>query len=98
MANPETLSPDQVVSRNLVRARELRGWTQREAAERITRHHGKTWTIAMLAAAERSHRTPRVKEFSASEITAFCRAFELPLAWFFLPRDPWTRVLPRGAD
>lgn len=98
MDEPKTLSPDQVVSRNLMRARELRGWTQQEAAERISRCLGREWTVPVLSAAERSHRTSRVKEFSATEITAFCRVFKLPLAWFYLPPDPWTNIRPRGAD
>ena len=97
MDDAAPLSPDQVVSRNLMRARELRGWTQQEAAAAISRHLGREWTVSAVAGAERSHRTPRVKEFSATEITAFCRAFRLPLAWFYLPPHPWTPIRPRGA-
>ena len=94
----DQMSPDQIVSFRLTKARELRDWTQAKAAAEVSRCLGREWTIPVYSAAERSHRTGRVKEFSATEITAFCRAFSLPLAWFFLPPSPWVTIAPRGSD
>lgn len=89
------MSPDDVVSYNLKRARDLRGWKQPEAAERVSRYLGKTWSVQVYGDAERAYRIKRVKNFSATEVIAFCRAFELPLVWFYLPPDPRTRIVPR---
>ncbi|TKA13209.1 helix-turn-helix domain-containing protein [Actinacidiphila oryziradicis] len=86
------------MSYNLLRARELRGWTQLEAAERISTCLGKTWSIPVYAAAERAHRSARVKEFSADELVALSRAFRLPLTWWLVPPGPDTRIKPRSAD
>ena len=91
------MSPDEVVSLNLRRARELRGWTQPEAAKAVSRYLGKEWSTQVYGDAERAYRLKRVKVFSAEEIVAFCRAFRLPLAWFYLPPNPWTVIGPRGA-
>lgn len=91
------MSPDEIVSLRLRRARELRGWTQPEAASAVSRYLGKEWSAQVYGDAERAYRLKRVKVFSAEEIIAFCRAFRLPLAWFYLPPDPWTVIGPRGA-
>ena len=91
------MSPDDVVSNNLRRARELRGWTQPEAAQRISRYLGREWSQQVYGDAERAYRGKRVKNFSAEEIVAFCRAFRLPVVWFYLPPDPWTAIVPKGA-
>jgi len=48
--------------------------------------------------AERAYRIKRVKEFSAEEVIAFCRAFSLPLVWFYLPPHPWTVIVARNAS
>ncbi|MDJ0341770.1 helix-turn-helix transcriptional regulator [Streptomyces sp. PH10-H1] len=91
------MSADGVASYNLLRARELRGWTQQEAAVRISETLGKPWSIAVYAAAERSHRSARVKEFSTDELVAMSRAFRLPLTWWFLPPGPFSTITPRNA-
>lgn len=93
-----TLTADGIVSYNLMRARELRGWTQQEAADRISRHLGKDWSVPVYAAAERAHRSSRVKEFSADELVALSRAFNLPFSWWLLPPGPYTRVKARNAE
>lgn len=76
------MTPDELVSLNLRRARELRGWTQQEAAARISKHLGKDWSIPVYAAAERAHRTTRTKTFSATELVALSLAFDLPVGWW----------------
>lgn len=81
-------TPNQVVAYNLRRARELRGWSQKEAAERLGPHLGTLWSSASYSLAERSTDRPdRIRNFTADEIVAFCLAFRLPIAWFFMPPD-----------
>jgi hypothetical protein len=82
------LDPDLVVSWNLRKARELRGWTQAQATEQLDRY-GLRWSVASLSDAERAW-TPdgRIREFTASDLVTFSLAFELPLAWWFLPPPP----------
>jgi hypothetical protein len=82
-----TLTINEVVAFNLMRARRRRGWTQQETAERLTKVMGKKWTKAALGAAERSWETDRVKQFDCNEIAAFCLVFDLPFAAFLLPPD-----------
>lgn len=77
----------QVVAHNLTRARELRGLTQVEVAERLTRFTGSNWSQATVAQAEGSIAGNRVRQFTANELVALARAFDLPLLYFFLPPD-----------
>ncbi len=84
---PRTWTPNQVVAHNLTRARELRGWTQEEAAEALAPFLGARLSAASLSAIERSIRGTRVKQFSADELVALSRAFELPLGWWLTPPD-----------
>lgn len=81
----EVLTPGQVVAYNLARARKLRGWTQEQAADRLEPHLGVRWSNVVLSGAERSYVGKRVRQFTADEIVAFAKAFELPITWFFLP-------------
>jgi transcriptional regulator with XRE-family HTH domain len=92
-----TLTADGLVSYNLLRAREFRGYTQAQAAERISAALGKPWSVPVYAAAERAHRSSRVKEFSADELLALSQAFDVPLSWWFLPPGPSTNVKGRTA-
>jgi transcriptional regulator with XRE-family HTH domain len=84
---PRTWTPNQVVAHNLTRARELRGWTQEEAADALAPYLGTRLSGASLSAIERSIRGTRVKVFSADELVALSRAFDLPLGWWFTPPD-----------
>lgn len=84
-ANARVLSANQVVAHNLARARNLRGWTQEEAAVRLEKFLGQRWSKASWSAAERSVDGVRPREFSAEEIVAFSHTFQLPLGWWFLP-------------
>ena len=81
-------TPNQVVAYNLRRARELRGWTQGKAAERLEPFIGTAWSKASWSAAERSAETPRVRHFSADDLIALARCFDLPVVWFLVPPDP----------
>lgn len=74
---------NQTVARNLRRARQMRGWTQQQAAERLEPHLGKRWSKVSFSAAERSVAGRRVKHFTAEEVAAFAAAFEVPIGFFF---------------
>ncbi len=77
----------QVVAHNLARARELRGLTQAEVAERLSRFTGSKWSQAAVAQAEGSVGGQRVRQFTANELVALARTFDLPVLFFFLPPD-----------
>lgn len=83
------LTANQVVSYNLAQARELKGWTQEEAAEALAPHLGRRWSRASFSAAERSVDGDRIRMFDADEIVALARTFDLPVSWFFMPPMPW---------
>lgn len=80
-----TYSPNQVVAYNVGRARALRGWTQEQAASELSNHLEKRMSRASYSAMERSIGGGRVKQFSADELVALARGFNLPLLWFLLP-------------
>src|SRR5918996_6100776 len=84
-------TPNQVVAYNLARARQLRGWTQEEAAAALEPWLGVLWSRATFSQAERSVAGKVIRNFTADEIVAFAGAFGLPPAWFFSP-------VPRGAE
>src|SRR5437899_1084027 len=84
------LTPNQVVAFNLQQARLWRGWTQQQAADALEPYLGKRWSVASMSQAERSVAGKVVRQFSADEIVAFARAFDLPVGWFFLPPPPWS--------
>jgi transcriptional regulator with XRE-family HTH domain len=84
-ALPRTWSPNQVVAHNLARARLLRGLTQDEAAAELAPYLGFHLSAASFSAIERSIAGTRVKQFTADELVALSRAFELPLGWWFTP-------------
>ena len=77
----------QVVAHNLTRARELRGMTQAEIAERLTRFTGSPWSATTVAQAEGSVSGVRVRQFTANELAALARTFDLPILYFFLPPE-----------
>jgi transcriptional regulator with XRE-family HTH domain len=88
---PKPLTANQLVAQNLRRARELRGWTQEEAAKRLEPYLGVRWSKATFSVAERSaFPNTRAREFSADNLLAFSRAFGVSVSWFFLP--------PEGAE
>src|SRR5919106_4056920 len=77
----------QVVAHNLTRARELRGLTQVEIAERLSRFTGSNWSQATVAQAEGSVGGQRVRQFTANELVALARTFDVPVLFFFMPPD-----------
>jgi hypothetical protein len=85
---PDGWTPSQVVGHNITRARELRGLTQMQIAERMTRFTGSPWVQATVAQAEGSVRGERVRQFNANELVALARTFDLPIVWFLTPPDP----------
>lgn len=80
---------NQIVAFNVAKARLLRGWTQEEAAEALAPFLGVRMSGASFSAIERSVDAGRPREFDATELLAFARAFRVPLAWFFTPPTPW---------
>jgi hypothetical protein len=85
------LTPNQVVAWNLAQARSWRGWTQDQATEALERCLGVRWSKATYSQAERSVDGKNVRNFTADEIVAFARAFELPVTWFFMPPPAWAQ-------
>ena len=84
-----TMTPNQVVAYNLARARALRGWTQEEAAEKLAPYWGARLSFGSFSAMERSAwRVERIKVFSADELLALSRTFDLPIGYFFTPPGP----------
>lgn len=83
------MTPNQVVAYNLAAARELRGWTQDQAADALEPYLGVRWSKASMSQAERSVGGKFIRQFEADEIVAFARAFDVPVTWFFLPPPPW---------
>jgi transcriptional regulator with XRE-family HTH domain len=82
------ITPNQLVAVNLYLARTLRGWTQEQAAAELEPHLGVRWSKASYSAAERSAAGDRIRQFTADDLWAFSKAFDLPLTWFLLPPRP----------
>ncbi len=85
---------NQIVAYNFKAARELRGWTQEEAAIRLEPLLGQRLPQASISAIERAYEGDRHRVFDAHELLAFAEAFNLPLLWFLLPPpgdDRWLR-------
>jgi hypothetical protein len=59
--------------------------TQQEAAEAISRYTDAEWTQATMATAEGSVTGARIRQFTPSELLAFCFVFDVPIGWFFMP-------------
>src|SRR6478736_4234953 len=76
---------NQIVAYNLARARLLRGWTQEEAGRALAPYLGQRVSAASWSAMERSIDGGRVKQFSADELLALARGFDLPIGWFLTP-------------
>lgn len=75
------------MAHNLTRARQLRGLTQSEIAERLTTFTGTQWSAVTVAQAEGSVTGQRVRQFTANELVALARTFDLPVMYFFLPPE-----------
>jgi transcriptional regulator with XRE-family HTH domain len=101
-----TLTPNQVVAYNLPRARLVRGWTQEQAAEALAPYLGTRWSVANFSAIERSVDGNRIRQFTADDLLALSRGFDLPIGFFLTPpvEDPRAYGIatpdsgPDGAD
>lgn len=78
-------TPNQVVAQRIAFARQLRGWTQEEAADRLEPYLGAKWSAATFSIVERSIDGKRIRQFTADELVALSRAFEVPIGWWFTP-------------
>ena len=96
--NPGQADLNQIVAYNFRQARELRGWTQDEAAIALEPLLGQRLPQASISAIERAYEGDRRREFDAQEILAFALAFNLPLVWFFLPPPGDHRTLERTTN
>jgi hypothetical protein len=86
------MTPNQVVAYRLRWARErIKDWTQEQTAEHLEPYLGIRWSSASFSTAE-STKGKRVREFTADEIVAFSKVFELPVGWFFLPPNSREKV------
>ena len=68
------MTPNQVVAYNLTTARELRGWTQDQAADALEPYLGVRWSKASVSQAERSVAGKFIRQFEADEIIALARS------------------------
>lgn len=89
----EALTASQVVAHNVTRARELRGLTQAEVGERLSRFTGTRWSQVTVAQAEGWASGQRVRQFGADELVALARTFDLPALYFLLPPEDGRRGL-----
>jgi hypothetical protein len=84
-----TMTPNQIVAYNVAKARSLRGWTQEQAAEALAPYLGAKLSGASFSALERSaFSVDRIKQFSADDLLALSRGFDLPIGYFFTPPPP----------
>jgi len=83
------MTPNQVVAYNVIKARALRGWTQEQAAEALAPYLGAKLSGPSFSALERSAtKIDRIKQFSADDLLALSRGFDLPIGYFFTPPPP----------
>jgi transcriptional regulator with XRE-family HTH domain len=76
---------NEIVAYNFRRARELRGLTQDEAADRLAPFLGVRLKQAAISGIEGAYGGAKRREFDAQELLAFACGFDLPLIWFFIP-------------
>ncbi|MFE9127005.1 helix-turn-helix transcriptional regulator [Streptomyces sp. NPDC007148] len=69
------MSAAENISRNVRRLRRAKGWTQEDAARRMSAVSGKRVSLASWSAAERSPETGRPKAWTANEIAALAELF-----------------------
>lgn len=90
---PEDIDLNQVVAYNIREARQLRGWTQEELADRLEPYLGQRLTQAGVSSIERAWDGERRREFDAHELLIFAMVFDLPILWFLLPPPGDHRVM-----
>ena len=83
------MTPNQIVAYNVAKARALRGWTQEQAADELAPYLGAKLSGPSFSALERSAwKIDRIKQFSADDLLALSRGFDLPIGFFFTPPPP----------
>ncbi len=83
------MTSNQIVAYNVAKARAIRGWTQEQAAEELAPYLGAKLSGASFSALERSAwNVNRIKQFSADDLLALSRGFDLPIGFFFVPPPP----------
>ena len=87
------LTPNQLVAERIAFARKLRGWTQEEAADRLSRFLSVRWSAVTFSIVERSIDGKRIRQFTADDLVALSRTFEVPISYWFTP--VWTLDFPR---
>lgn len=90
-------APNQVVAHNMTKARELRGLTQVEVAERLGLFTGAKWSQATVAQAEGTVHGARMRNFTINELYALARTFDLPILWFLVPPPQESETPATGA-
>jgi transcriptional regulator with XRE-family HTH domain len=90
---PAEIDVNQVVAYNVRLARELRGWTQEDLADRLEPYVGQRLTQGSMSAIERAWDGERRREFDAHELVVFAMVFDLPVIWFLLPPADDDRVI-----
>jgi transcriptional regulator with XRE-family HTH domain len=91
-------TPNQVVANNLRRARELHRWTAEQAAEKLEPYLGERWSKVTWSAAERSVRGDRIRQFTADDLVAFAKTFQLPISFFLQPPSDVESFAAPGAQ
>lgn len=91
-------SPNEIVCYRVARARQLRGWTQDEAARRLEPFIGGRLSRASFSAIERAFRGGRVRQFTADDLVALARCFQLPIGWFLTPPPRYEDITIRTPD
>ena len=90
---PSDIDLNQVVAYNIREARQLRGWTQEELADRLEPYLGQRLTQAGVSSIERAWDSDRRREFDAHELLIFAMVFDLPILWFLLPPPGDHRIM-----
>ena len=97
VARPEPLTASGIVSLNVRRIREEKGWTQAQAGERLEKVTGRPFSVATVSALERGwDRTGPERAFTINELDSISIAFGVTLLELLLPptRAETTRRLP----
>ncbi len=90
VALPEgTMSIEQIVSHNFQRAREERGWNQKEVSDRLIPLLGYELRQTGVSRIEKCGYGDHRRAFAANELLAFSQCFDLPLGWWFIPPPQW---------
>lgn len=75
-----SITPNQIISSNLGRARKARGWTQQETADKLG------ISRANYSLIEGSYqRDTRIRNHSADDLLIYSEVFQLPVIYFLLP-------------